>query len=434
MPVEHKKTVSPRVKIFIVNVHSSRNAGDLALLQTTIDLLRESFKDASFWVSSNFTDEEAILSLADRVIPSPWKLAGGGTNRKTRYLVMNLLVNWLAAICGIYRWKNWPGKNWRPLFDAYRDADMVVAVSGNQFFSSGRYGWPLLAIAISIQLAGVFKKPVYIMPQSIGPLHSRWEKALLRKSYSIARKIYIRDFQSLHLAKEVKLPAFRVQYVPDPAFTLDAAEMPDIRPILERHGYHSGRRCIGATVIASMPSYLDPQQISNYYAAVAAALSDLAIQNDLDVFFFYQVIGPSSQEDDRIATSEVVRQMNLAPERIHVVDEILRPDQLKACYGCMDLFLASRLHSGIFSLSMGVPTVFVGYLSKTRGVLEALDINNCFLELNNLTRDRLFSMLENAWIERETLRTDIVSKMDGIVEQTKQAVAAIASDYGDLND
>lgn len=432
MAAEKKKTMNRQVKILIVNVHSSRNAGDLALLQTTIDLLRHSFKNATFWVSSNFTDENAILLLADRVIASPWKLAGGGTNRRTRYLVVNLLINWFAAISGIYHWKGWPNKSWLSLFEAYHDADLVVAVSGNQFFSSGRYGWPLLAIAMSVQLAKVFKKPVYIMPQSIGPFRSWWEKLLLRRSYSTARKIFIRDFQSLHLAGEVKLPSSRVQYVPDPAFTLKVASDSEAQAILEKYGYKRGMLTIGVTVIASMPSYLNQQQITNYYAVVASSLSELARKCDLDVFFFHQVIGPSNQEDDRIATSIVTHLMSISPERIHVIEDILKPDLLKACYGRMDIFLASRLHSGIFSLSMGIPTVFIGYLSKTRGILEALGIENNILELGELSQERLFIMLENTWLSRNTLRTSIIDKISNTIKQIQRAVDSIEHDYEDF--
>lgn len=421
--------MSPGIKILVVNVHSALNAGDLALLQTTIDLLRQVFKDATFLVSSNFPDEPAVRKLAERVVASPWKLAGGGTPRKTRYLVLNLILGWISAITGYYRLAFVPGKAWKTLFEAYQEADLVVAVSGNQFFSSGRFGWPLLAIAMSVELAAVFKKPAYIMPQSIGPLRTWWERQLLYGSYAPARKIYIRDLQSMHLAQFIHLPADRVQFVPDPAFTLQPASVDEARVILQRYGYRPDMPAIGVTVIASMPSYLDPDKIDNYYDSVADALSELIKKHKVHVFFFYQVSGPSPHEDDRIATDEVIERMSVDKSSVHLVKEILSPAQLKACYGCMDAFLASRLHSGIFSLSMGVPTVFVGYLTKTRGVLEALGLQQNLLELDNLTKNSLSLQVESLWSGRDQQKAALTGKTDEIVCQIQQAVQSIYEDY-----
>lgn len=422
-----------RIKILIVNVHSSLNAGDLALLQTTINLLRQQFPDAIFLVSANFPNEKAIQEVADRVVPSPWNLAGGGTGRKTRDLVRNLALGWMAAQSGVFCLDNSSNQSWKALFDVYQEVDMVVAVSGNQFFSSGRYGWPLFAIAMSVKLAGVFKKPVYIMPQSIGPLRSWWERILLRISYSNAQLVYLRDNQSLRLAREVKLPADKVKFVPDPAFTLNPVLREDILPILEKFGYQSGMRSIGVTIIAAMPSYLDQRLISNYYSSVAKALSEMAEKHNAHIFFFYQVIGPSSQEDDRVASEIVFRQMNCEKENIHLVKENLSPAQLKACYGCMNEFLASRLHSGIFSIGMKVPTVFIGYLSKTRGVLEALSMEQDLLELKDLTSDSLFALLESNWLENESQKAALSIRIAGIVEQISSAVRLIPENFKRLN-
>lgn len=418
-----------RKKILVVNVHSAQNAGDLALLQTTVALLRQEFKDAFFIVSSNFPSENAIHDVADDVVPSPWKLAGGGADQKTRYLVLNLLLGWLSAITGIFRLKGWAGNGWDKLFKSYEEADLVVAVSGNQFFSSGRFGWPLLAIAISVKLAGVFKKPLYIMPQSIGPLRTWWERLLLNSSYSIARKIYLRDNQSILLAQRVNLPSAKVMYVPDPAFTLHAATLSEAQIILDKYGYQKGMPCIGVTVIASMPSYLDQELVANYYSSVAQSLSQISKKNNIHVFFFHQVIGPSSQEDDRIATEKVIQQMEVDRNNIHLVTEVMDPTQLKACYGCMDMFLASRLHSGIFSMGMCVPTIFIGYLSKTRGVLQALGLEQHLIELSDITSDSLFTVLEQTWAMKDVERVLLKKATDGIGEQIRYAVGEISRDF-----
>jgi len=66
------------------------------------------------------------------------------------------------------------------------------------------------------------------------------------------------------------------------------------------------------------------------------------------------------------------------------INQAVKPALLKACYGYMQAFLASRLHSGVFALGMNVPTIFIGYLSKTHGVLEALGLETNVIDLKDL--------------------------------------------------
>ena len=417
-------------KFLVVNVHSAQNAGDLALLQMTVAELRNHFPDAYFIISSNFPDEPAVKAVGNQVVASPWRLAGGGTDRKPRYLLLNLAYGWLLAISRKFCFEGNQESGWNRLFKAYQESDIVVAVSGNQFFSSGRFGWPLFAISMSVRLAKMFNKPVYIMPQSIGPFRYGWEYYLLWWSYSYARLIFLRDKQSLKVSKDAKLPTERVLFAPDPAFALRPAEKSAALMILKQYGYQPGMHAIGVTVIASMPSYLNQSIMAGYYKTVAQSLSALAEKYTCHLFFFNQVTGPSSHEDDRITTEAVINQLSAAKAQIHVVSEILNPEELKACYGCMDIFLASRLHSGIFSMGIGVPTVFIGYLSKTRGILETLDLQQNMYELGDFSPKELFLLLERTWLDREHQKEKLNNKMADIVIEVHQIAPMIKEDYG----
>jgi len=416
-------------RILVVNVHSAQNAGDLALLKLTIAELRHYYPDAQYIISANYPDEPAVKAAGNLVIASPWRLAGGGTNLKPRYLLLNLIYGWILALWNKFHLGTNRRSGWNRLFQAYQEADMVVAVSGNQFFSSGRFGWPLFAIAMSIDLATFFNKPVYIMPQSVGPFRYRWEYQLLRKCYSKAQLIYLRDFQSIKISEEAKLPLEKVKFAPDLAFALKPAEISTATMILDKFGYKPGIAAIGATVIASMPSYLSHSVIDDYYTTVAQSLSSMVEKYDCHLFFFHQVVGPSSHEDDRIATEEVVNQITAAKDHIHVITDILSPEELKACYGCMDIFLASRLHSGIFSWAMGVPTVFIGYLTKTKGVLESLQLQKNMHELGNFSNEDLFMLLERTWRERDMQKVEAHQKMAEVIAEINQVATSIADDY-----
>ncbi len=78
----------------------------------------------------------------------------------------------------------------RPLLQAYLATDLVVSKPGGFLYSSGR-GINLLLALFSMALPLIAEKPLYIFPQSIGPLRLPWECFLLRKLLQHTRVIMI---------------------------------------------------------------------------------------------------------------------------------------------------------------------------------------------------------------------------------------------------
>ena len=78
---------------------------------------------------------------------------------------------------------------------------------------------------------------------------------------------------------------------------------------------------------------------------------------------------------------------------------------------------------------MGIPTVFVGYLTKTRGVLEALGLQQNLLELNDLSAEILSAQLDRLWSEKGQQKEALSVKMDGIIEQLQRATFNIYKDF-----
>ena len=87
-------------------------------------------------------------------------------------------------------------------------------------------------------------------------------------------------------------------------------------------------------------------------------------------------------------------------DRVVNVDGVIAPAMLKACYGLMDFFIPSRLHSGIFALGMNAPCFFIGYLSKTRGVLRSIGLEDWVIDLKDFTEDYFSRKLQFHWEER----------------------------------
>ncbi len=93
------------------------------------------------------------------------------------------------------------------------------------------------------------------------------------------------------------------------------------------------------------------------------------------------------------------------------------------------IFLASRLHSGIFSMGMYVPTIFIGYLSKTRGVLESIGLNQNVIDLTELNEDNLMEKLGQTWRDADEERKVLIQKIPPIQAASHAPAKYIKGDF-----
>jgi colanic acid/amylovoran biosynthesis protein len=431
--------MSQSITILITNFHSAANAGDAASLDVTVSQLRRAFFQTRIIVSSDYPDESYPRDLGAEVVPSPLALCGTTSQvaswRRSLALLHGLLFCLASAV-----WPGLPlmrlgqliGGRWCALLAAYREASLVVACPGNMFFTTGRVGWPFLTSALSAILAHLWRKPFYVMPQSLGPLRRAWERWLLSALYRRARLVFVREAVSLSLAQSMRIPADRLRFAPDPAFALPPVGRQQAQAFLARFFTQGDRACVGVTVISRMASGLPMNAFVPYYRALARSLAALVDRYGVAVCFFPQVTGPAAQEDDRLAASVVVGYMGHAGHAAVIVDGLVGPAMLKGLYGLMDCFVASRMHSGIFAVSMGVPTLFIGYLTKTRGLVQSLLLERWFVELDELDEpepDTLLRLLQELWLNRAEVSHYLRTEMPIMAEKAQMTAHMIAEDY-----
>ena len=413
------------MKVLIINVHSSKNAGDRAILEASLKHIRTEFGESDISICTNWPQEDWAFTTA-KIVPSIWWLVGNTQCKPIwRQLINSLRWYLFGLLAGA---DILVPKSWRSTLQAYRDADVVIAIGGNQFYSTGKWGWPFPLTVLGTWMANRFRKPLYVLPQSIGPLRRGWERALLRRIYGRARLVYLRDQISLDLANEIGFPKQIIRDAPDSAFDFSFESTAVAQTILMKYGYQDGQKTIGMTVIGWMGRSLDKIQVENYYSVCAAVCSRLIEEKGVDIYMFNQVTGPTEIENDANGAQEVLQRMK-SLQGMHLVNEVLPPDILKSCYGKMDLMIASRLHSGIFSLGMHVPTVFMGYLSKTRGILRVLGLEEWGLDIQDMTDSSFFHLVNNAWEQRIAYRKQLEALMPVVAAQSREAVHAIKADY-----
>jgi colanic acid/amylovoran biosynthesis protein len=421
------------INILIINVHSTMNAGDAALLWLNIRQLEKVFPEGKFTALVNYPNEPFYISVPNlKVMPSPFALVEAGSElpgwNKIIKLAFGCLIILLGMILPNKYIKNIRSK-WLQLTQIYRSSNVIAAVSGAQLVSLGRFSWPLIISSLPIILAHLFHKPLYIMPQSTGPFRWKWEKWLVREMYSRARLVFLRDPISMELMKEIGVSGGKVKFASDPGFTLPMISREQALIIMSGYSYIPNKHAMGMTVIAQLSQSFNKVMFDGYYRILANTMDRFAKEFEAKIYIFDQVTGPSERENDSSAAKILLSLLANDQNRIIHVDRKLDPMELKGCYSLMDMFIASRLHSGIFAMSSGVPTLFIGYNPKTRGVLKAAGLDEWMLDINCMDEKHFWELLRLTWENRNNISNKIQSVILSCQEDFDRVSGWIAQDY-----
>jgi len=421
--------------ILLINVHSSCNTGDDALTLVTLHQLRENFTDCHLTLAVDDPDHKLV---GEQVVGSifHWvKPTGAGGSSKWRLLrLIGLLPSTLLPLIS---WKIAGKPIWfftpaalQPLLHAYFTTDLIISKPGGFLYSSGM-GLVFLISIYSMAFAIFTKKPLYIFPQSIGPLRHWWERWLLKWLVSKARIIMLREEISFKLITSIAGSSDQIRLLPYPAFACPISSPEAANEWLKQHNIDksSGKPLLGITVVnwmAENPAFQDQER---YEAAIAAAARNFINRYNGAAIFFTQVWGPSYSQDDRIPSRRVIaRLQDLAKDVIHV-QEIAPPPLLKAIYGCMDVFVGTRMHSNIFALSQGVPVIAIGYQPKTEGILRMLNLNRWMIPIQDVNESRLPKMLSLLFEQRDAVANSISTILPAIIEKANQPGKIAAQDF-----
>jgi colanic acid/amylovoran biosynthesis protein len=381
------------MKIVLLNNHSVLNAGDHAILLETLAVLDAAFPHAEIMLVFNDVPPAAAAHPERTVIGSPLSMVVTLNVQREyvfappasrRAIATQLLQAAVAARAG----RTLVASTQQTRFvAALAEADLVLACGGGYMYApaaEGLLGWfdfTMLGCLLTMLLG----KPLILLPQSFGPLHSLRQRLVVAAVARYSRLAFAREAISHDFLRSIGAGA-RALPAPDLAFAMKAA--PSLGSSFARAAndraasFHVG---ITALNWAGQNFTFDAQ---GAYEAALLQLIDTIVAEGGTPVLFAQCCGPSAAEDDRV----VARRLHAAarhPEQVRLVDRPLPPHELQAAYSTMDYFVGTRMHSVILALNGGVPALAVGYLHKTRGMLAQLGLEQRGLDIANLTGTEL---------------------------------------------
>jgi colanic acid/amylovoran biosynthesis protein len=389
--------------ILITNAYSYKNKGDAGIILSMIDYFNGIDSDVKIKIMSrNYIENksyyEKIYSNVTSIKPL-WFINNKYNNNKFIQLIIAmfslinvLFIMMLFKLLGKHVLKI-PLLKKNQALVAYIEADLVCSCGGGYLFSTNK--WPisigLYQHLFHIYLGKYFGKKVVMFPQSIGPLNRKLDRFLVKATLKKVDKIFPREIYSYNLLNEMNIDKNKFELLPDIAFT-----MLDKKFETEELGLEEKNIKIGVTVLDWHWAYRDTKEgkekVKEYIRNVAETLNYLIDKYNANVYIVPQVV--VGEEDSDIEVSEELLKQIHNQNKVKLIRKDLSAKELKFLYGQFDLFIGSRMHSCIFAIGAGVPTIGLSYQPKTTGTFDLINIKDRTLPVENFCVKDLVTISE----------------------------------------
>jgi colanic acid/amylovoran biosynthesis protein len=280
----------------------------------------------------------------------------------------------------------------------------ILDAGGGSLFSSNKY-WFYLGLYQHLLNLWIGKKneiPVVIFPQSIGPFNKAADRYFVGRVLKQLDLVLVRERISSSLLSEMGV---KHQLVPDIAFLANFIREPSQRVVQFRSTLTTSRTKVGVTVLNwgwAVDSKRGTSPVNDYLEKIAATCKRLNRQTPLHAYIFPQVT--ASFGDSDLPPSQRLHSLLGSEVPATIVDFDASASDLCHLYREMDIFLGSRMHSCIFAISQGVPTIGLAYQPKTIGTFELVGLDKFAFDIRGWSVDTLHRTMSGILADRGDAR------------------------------
>lgn len=346
------------MEISILGYYGVPNIGDEAILAGMLQKLRSTIPDASIKVSAR--DEDYVRRM--------------------------------------HNVKTFPLDRMPSFLSVASDSDVVLIGGGGLLFDTPFQVLPFwLGRVVAARSVGT---PAVLYSVGVGPIEKRRSRRYLKLGLAYADTITVRDEFSADLLRKCGVKR-EVSILPDPALLLQPAAESRAKEILREEGVpEDGGQKIGISL--RYWQAFDESQQAAFAANVRKAMETLAGKSDVSFVMVPFQLPPALGDIDLM---KEIAAGSACEDRVHIIKGSYTPAEVKAVLGQMDLVLGMRLHSLIFSLTMGVPSIALSYTHKVRSMMETFGEVDYCLPVENLNSENIVELVSRASQEsREKLQ------------------------------
>lgn len=299
------------------------------------------------------------------------------------------------------------------------DAHCFMALSGGDSFSD-IYGLRrLIYVALPQILALMMKKPLILLPQTVGPFNSKLSIKLAKYILSNAVLVYTRDRESIKdiekcIAAKATNDRFRFCYDVGFALTPRATKM-----IKDLEFSYIPRPLVGLNISGLLYTKKSNTHFGlnvNYSKLVEDIIHQLIRIKGASILLIPHVFGPDEDSESDVPVCKKIYEKlkELYPNKLFTIKCDYDQSEIKHIIGKCDFFIGSRMHSCIAAVSQSIPAVSISYSKKFLGVMGAVGIEECVADPKMLDSNQILSRINQAFDSRFELKQRIEMKLPEI--------------------
>lgn len=435
------------MKYALTHCYTDKNKGDAAIIVSTTQLIKkldpiaEINMYSTFGVNdSQFKEEQKFISkFANTLFPGLFYQAQPLFTGKDFTRVFHFIWIFIKFLFLLIT-KN---KMFLSLFfnkleikgiTEFLSCDIVISKGGSYITSQNsslRQTLSLIHMLYPFILSKRYGKKIVIFSQSLGPVKGYFNRWLLKFSLSNVNHIYLREKLCVEKYTEIKKLTKNVptKFIPDSAFYLkDESALSHHDLVLDKSLLN-----VGFTIVDHAFKYIqDPEvkqkKINIYKKALIDSMEFLINKKNAKIHIFPQVIAANSHlghNDVRISKEieNLCYEMGMGESVTYHFGDY-NPMQLRNMYSSMDIFIGTRLHSVIFSLSKNVPSINIAYHgTKSQGILNSINgFKDFVIPIDDIDTDKLINKVELLLDNKEKLKKELIKENERVCIELESAM------------
>mgnify|MGYP000885545339 CR=1 FL=1 len=282
----------------------------------------------------------------------------------------------------------------KEVLSAVKEASLLISGGGSllQDITSTR---SLLYYLAVMTLAKIFKKPVMVYANGIGPINKKYNRILTRLILNKVDLITLRDENSKEFLEDMRVNNKNISVTADPVFTLEPAPKEIVDQIFIKEGIPRNKHLIGISV-------REWKRADDLDKIIACTIEDIRNKYNANV-----VLIPMHYPEDLAISKRISRLVK--EENCFVLENKYSVEEIMGIIKELDIIVAMRLHALIYAATQSIPMVGLVYDPKVEGILESIGMkymNN----VESLKSEELIFNIDKVWENKEQIKKDLESQ------------------------
>lgn len=438
------------MKFMLTHCYTDSNKGDAGIIIATTQLIKDAFENAEVNFMSTYsehdeqykTEHTIINNYSQNTYPNvfgePVKAQSLGEFSRLLSFMSGLFKALLVLISSNSHFlRIFLSKNEIEGIKEFLNSDVVISKGGSFLYSedhSIRQSLSLIRMLYPFWLAKRYNKKIVIFSQSLGPVNGSFNKLIFRLSLKDIQHIYLRESLCLDKYNEVKNLAESVGFsiIPDSAFYMK--DNNEAASFVNFSNIDNCKMNIGLTIVDHDFKYIkcakERDEKRESYKDSIIKFIEYAYNNynaNINIFSQVRALNSHLGHSDVLISREIEKHFFQTPISVVYHDDNWTPLELREFYKRMDVFVGTRLHSVIFSLSVSTPVINIAYHgTKSQGIFANIPgIESYVVDINNINSEKIISLFEKILNDKVNIKSDISHNIEVIREKLLLAMKTV---------